>query len=105
MVTTLASGAPPVWSSPEFWVAVPAIVIALVFGAVTMAALARARQEDVPEVLSIFVAALTRHVVRRRGPASSLPSPGNFGAEPPPLPAPQTLADDGGASPEAGGTR
>ena len=73
-MATLAGGASPVWSSPEFWVALPAIVAVLVFGAVTLAAVMRARREDVPEVLSIFAATVTRHVARMRETASLPPT-------------------------------
>ena len=58
----------PVWSSPEFWLAAPAILFLLVFGGVMLVALLRARPEDVPRVLSIF-SSMCEHLVAtlRRG--------------------------------------
>jgi hypothetical protein len=102
-MATLAGGASPVWSSPEFWVALPAIVAALVFGAVTLAAVVRARREDVPEVLSIFAATITRHVARMREPAS-LPSAKAPGSETP-LPSTQDSREDERVSGETGEVR
>ena len=102
-MATLTGGASPVWSSPEFWVALPAIVAVLVFGAVTLAAVMRARREDVPEVLSIFAATVTRHAARMRGPAS-LPSTRAPGSETS-LPSTQVSREDERACGETGEVR
>jgi hypothetical protein len=45
---------------PEFWIAAPMILSILLFGAVALAAVMRARPEDVPRVLSIFSTIITR---------------------------------------------
>jgi hypothetical protein len=49
------------WSSAQFWLAVPAILSVLLFGAVALTAVVRARPEDVPRVLAIFGGMFGRH--------------------------------------------
>ena len=64
-----ANAAPALWSSTQFWVALPVILIVLLFGAVALTAIIRARKEDVPSVLSIIGSVIGR---LERRPSDSL---------------------------------
>jgi predicted membrane-bound mannosyltransferase len=61
---------------PEFWLAVPAILSMLLLGAVALAAVMRARPEDVPWVLAIYLSALAvpagSHTAGRAEPKKNL---------------------------------
>jgi hypothetical protein len=47
-------------SSPEFWLAAPAVVALGIFGLVALVALVRAARQDVPMVFGIFSSVFTR---------------------------------------------
>jgi hypothetical protein len=47
-------------SSPEFWLAAPAVVALVVFGLVALVALIRAARQDVPMVFGTFSSVFTR---------------------------------------------
>ena len=70
------------WQSPQFWLALPAILSVLLFGAVALAAMMRARPEDVPKVLSIFSAIFTRRAGCQPGSADQVDPLPNEGAMP-----------------------
>jgi hypothetical protein len=74
--------ASPVWSLPEFWVALTAIFISLVLGAVALAAVLRARPEDIPRVLSIVTPALMRRAEPPSGGPTSVANPAQAAAFP-----------------------
>jgi hypothetical protein len=60
-VSYVAASAPlPVWSLPEFWITLPLLLMVLLLGVIGSLALLRARREDVPNVLAIFVRAFNR---------------------------------------------
>lgn len=51
---SLSDGAVVLWSMPQFWVAVPAIMLVLLFGSSVLLAVLKARREDIPTVLDIL---------------------------------------------------
>lgn len=62
-------------SSPEFWLAAPAVTGLVIFGLVALVALIRAARQDVPMVFGIFSSVFTRRSgrVQAGGDASRLP--------------------------------
>jgi uncharacterized membrane protein YgcG len=63
-------------SSPEFWLAAPAVVALVIFGLVALVALIRAARQDVPMVFGTFSSVFTRRSgqVEASGDRSRLPS-------------------------------
>jgi hypothetical protein len=69
------AAASPVWSLPEFWMALTAIFVSLILGVVALAAVLRARPKDIPRVLSIVMPALMRRAEHPSGRPTAAASP------------------------------
>jgi hypothetical protein len=86
----VADGGTPLWASGEFWVGVPLGVFLITFGFVVLVAVIRARPEDIPRVLAIFIAVAARRPWRAGSEIESLIT-GDLRRDPPGTPG--TLRD------------
>jgi hypothetical protein len=68
----VADGGVPLWASTEFWIGLPLAVFVITFQIVVLVAVIRARPEDIPKVLAIFIAIAGRRSLRTSGEIESI---------------------------------